>query len=351
MREKNYDALRVVSSFMIVMLHASSGLMKDDYQAAPVSLLVLHAVTRFAVPCFFMLSGAFLLSDQGNGDVRFFYRKSWNKIGRTGLLFCLLYLPFSLFIPLATTFILKKHGVGELPGLLLGVLKSALAGEPYYHLWYIFVLVGLYFAVPLVIKIDKNLSGGGIDIYGRPATAFLVLSCVGYMTSSHAVNWDIGYQLYFLSYFLMGWKIRRWSLDRKSNVRGILLIAAGFMANMLLAILNYAALRGGYAEKEGLLFNHVISYGPLDPVEIAASLAIFAGFSLLEIKVDFSWVSKHTFVIYLVHAGILTIFQVLIEQNLISILKSEALAVIAESVMVFAISLLISFIYQKKGKS
>ena len=49
--------------------------------------------------------------------------------------------------------------------------------------------------------------------------------------------------------------------------------------------------------------------GPLSPFIIAASLVIFAGFSRLDIRRDFSRLAADTFYIYLFHVGVLGVLQ------------------------------------------
>lgn len=163
-REGNYDLLRVISTFMVVMLHTSGGFLKIDESGVPMnpslSVMVFNTLTRFAVPCFFMLSGAFLLADERNADFSYFYRKSWKSIGITGAAFCALYFLYALAVPTLTTLVLGKRDAGELPGIALGVVKSTIEGTPYYHLWYLFVLLGCYAAVPLVIRMAGSLHGG-----------------------------------------------------------------------------------------------------------------------------------------------------------------------------------------------
>lgn len=42
---------------------------------------LINIITRFSVPCFVMLSGAFILSNERNADYKHFYAKSFCKIG------------------------------------------------------------------------------------------------------------------------------------------------------------------------------------------------------------------------------------------------------------------------------
>lgn len=190
---------------------------------------------------------------------------------------------------------------------------------------------------------------GGIDLYGKSATAFLVLSSIGYITSEHALNWDIGFQIYFLSYFLIGYKIRRWGAARKNNARGIILIVCGCGVNMALALLNYMRALNGLPVDVALFSENPVSFGPLAPLEVVASLLVFAGFSRLEIKLDLSRLAGDTYLIYLVHAGVLSVFQAAFGNHSYGSQTWETIAMIVQSAAVFLISWLVAVLY-RKGK-
>ena len=78
-RESNFDLLRIISAFAVIILHVSYWFLKIDDASAFSNChfltLLLTSITRFAVPCFFMLSGAFILADERNADYKYFYKK------------------------------------------------------------------------------------------------------------------------------------------------------------------------------------------------------------------------------------------------------------------------------------
>lgn len=165
-RESNYDLLRIVASFAVVLVHivnvyyqALSDASEFGFRYANGAFFIIlaEAITHFAVPCFFMLSGAFILGNRRNGDFRFFYRKSFDKIGIDAVVFgCV-----GFFIGLAMA-VIKYAIIGNQPFSVLaepfiGVIK----GEPFYHLWYLTVLLGLYILAPFVIMLASEMAVGG----------------------------------------------------------------------------------------------------------------------------------------------------------------------------------------------
>lgn len=150
-------------------------------------------------------------------------------------------------------------------------------------------------------------------MYHRIPFFFLALASISYTTSTHSLNWDIGHQFCFLAYFLVGYSIKRKTDVKRDSVKGIVYIMCGFAINILLAVLNcQRALHGVDIDVK---LNNILGYGPLSPIEVIASLFIFAGFANLTIKYDFSKLSSYTFLIYLIHAGVWDVMTMLLARS------------------------------------
>ena len=164
-RESNYDLLRILSAFAVVVIHVSTGFLKFNDIKAPVncslSIIIFNTLSRFAVPCFFMISGAFILADERNVDYKYFYQKSIKNIGITGFVFCVLYVFYDIFKLITSVFFLHKHDMDYFLKKIFDIVKNMATGEPYFHLWYLFSLIGLYIAAPFVIRLAIDLLRGG----------------------------------------------------------------------------------------------------------------------------------------------------------------------------------------------
>lgn len=101
-REGNYDLLRIASTIAVIMIHVSAtwfdGALKDisenglliDQIEMPMAICIYNSISRFAVPCFLMLSGAFILDNESNLNYKAFYSKSFSKVGVPTIVFSLL---------------------------------------------------------------------------------------------------------------------------------------------------------------------------------------------------------------------------------------------------------------------
>lgn len=163
-RESSYDLLRVVSAVAIIAIHVSGTyqnavtnitLFGFQYTSHIFTTVLYNTLSRFAVPCFVMLSGAFILSDERNTDYRFFYKKTFRKIGIPTLLFSIFYIVFSIAKSIAAVAMGKK----EWTAVFLPIIE-AIQGRPFYHMWYLYMIIGVYLLVPIVHRY-KNDRGGG----------------------------------------------------------------------------------------------------------------------------------------------------------------------------------------------
>ncbi|MCD7825149.1 MAG: hypothetical protein LUH14_04210 [Clostridiaceae bacterium] len=88
--------------------------------------------------------------------------------------------------------------------------------------------------------------------------------------------------------------------NKKNNTRGILMIVAGVILEIGLSFVQYQYFMQGIAEAD-LKYTLI---GPMNPVVALASIFIFAGFSMFDIKWKSVKLSSKTFLIYLFHAGV-----------------------------------------------
>lgn len=99
-REEQFDLLRVLCCIMIILLHCGSGYAEEKFISEVPKYYALigrfyETITRVAVPCFVMMSGRFLLSDERNKKYGYFYKKSFYKLGVPALAFSILYVLYA----------------------------------------------------------------------------------------------------------------------------------------------------------------------------------------------------------------------------------------------------------------
>lgn len=130
------DGLRVVSTLAVVLLHVSAQYWGTETISSPswLTATLYDGIVRWCVPVFVMISGALLLDPDRS------VKQAW-RIKR-------------VLIPLVIwsgVYAFVEHALGT---SWVDTLRSFLTGH--YHLWYIYMLIGLYLILPLLKKISEN---------------------------------------------------------------------------------------------------------------------------------------------------------------------------------------------------
>lgn len=240
------DALKVVSAFAVVMTHIAS----IGWQAQAPSAdgwLVTSAyeiATRFAVPAFFMTTGALLLNPLRRLSTRKILRR---YVPRTALLALLVSFLYSTL-----EFVLRGWTGWR------NVVAGALDGP--YFIWYLWVLVGLYILTPLFRLISEredslrySLIVLGVFVMGKSTVGAMLPGSWLDIWFSNFILFGSGMEGVF--YYLLGaWLISR----RPTRAQSLVTIVVGAAALVIAIHLNYvSALEVGpdlyYVARDNLL--------------------------------------------------------------------------------------------------
>lgn len=296
-RENNYDLLRIVSAIAVIMIHVSAPWFENavsmtaeygmDVKEIQASFLICfyYSVSRFAVSCFLMLSGAFIIDNHKNAEYRSFYFKSVAKVGVPTMVFSGLYILYKMLWCLVS----GDSGSGTL-------LWNIVAGLPMYHMWYLYMLIGIYALAPVVIRFKDSVAE---KTFYKVSFVFLIFAGISQWTGTVRVSWDIGQSFEYLGYFMVGYSIRKIITD-KNNKKAFLFICTGILFEICVAIIEYSHLAAGMVEWD-LKYQFVDPYSPLI---VLASICIFIGFTYLDLKRECNKLPALTLYIYLIHAGV-----------------------------------------------
>lgn len=251
-----------------------------------------------------MLSGAFLLDNDKNKNYKYFYKKTFKKIVIPTIIFSILY-----FLPIfiRNLFLIESKTISE----IFEPVKNFLIGQPSSHLWYLYMLIGVYILVPIVIRVKNDISQ---KTFEKVSIVFLALASISYWTSSYTLNYDIGMVFEFLGYLMIGYTIRNNSHNKNSK-KAVLYIILSITINIIAFYLNYLNITNKMPTDTQILKNSWIS--PLSPLIVISSVLLFMAFSNFNIKRDFSKLASYSFYIYLIHQFVLiTIFELIEKSNI-----------------------------------
>jgi surface polysaccharide O-acyltransferase-like enzyme len=211
MTDKKYllwgDVTRVLAMIMVLFLHAAAPYV-DRYAQVPASRWdyanFFHSITRASVPLFFMLSGMLLLRTTREATLTF-YRKRLARILPPLLFWSVVYLAWGNY----------HHG---LEYNIISGLQAILAGDVRFHLWFIYVLIGLYLITPLlrmmIDRLDHSL------IYALVILWFGLVSLVPFLEQLTPLEapWQTSLLVFdYLGYYLLGHLLANSQLSSKRS--------------------------------------------------------------------------------------------------------------------------------------
>jgi surface polysaccharide O-acyltransferase-like enzyme len=143
--------LRLIALFAVIILHTASPLL-FQYGKVPLNNWLAadfyNALVRFAVPVFVMITGALLLHREY--DLSDFLKKRLTRVVTPFLFWSLVYVAYSWYNEELVFGTNTRTNVK----LVLHQLKYGSS----YHLWYVYMLIGLYFFIPVLSLFVRNAS-------------------------------------------------------------------------------------------------------------------------------------------------------------------------------------------------
>ena len=315
-RNNSLDLLRIVSCFTVILLHINFYYFQNIYMSPSTSktFLVEHfinIITRFSVPCFIMISGAFNLKNSKNSDFKYFYKKSFIKV----------FLPL-LFLNFVLSLIFLTQHNYSFSELFMNFYRCS-----FYNTWFMYMLFFIYMLTPFIIIIKNNVSK---KCFYWISIVLMIWAFISQATTVYSNSFSSGLTISYLGYYLIGNVIYEKSLSLKSKniipiVISILMILITFLYRYFVKI-DYRYSVDPYTNF-------------FSPTIIIYSICIFYIFCNINIKFNLYNIANYTFYIYLFHTVVyLGIFKYL---NFL-ITKNQFINIFVVTSLTFIISLLLS---------
>ncbi len=297
-RDNGIDLLRIIAAFLVVAGHVMSTSFSQYYEKLGAGRSITPDITtwilsffrcvHWAVVAFFMMSGAFVLSSSKTGDFSSFYSKTWKKLGIPTLIFSIIYI---IVVPLNNVI----TGQTDAATAIFYELFLTLQGMPARHMWYMFVLIGMYLFAPFLVLGREKM---GNRAFAKFAVAAYIIGCLGCYVQRPAYYWSISTIANELGIFMMGFVIHDRIGNRKNNRLSACFFLLGLVLHVLLTVFYVHSNLIGDISGIGSVFAELEPFNPL--VNVSGGL-FFAGIRLLDIKKAFSGFAELSYYIYLVH--------------------------------------------------
>ena len=325
-----FDYLRVFATFAVMILHlsAQNWFITDVNEAAWQLFNFYDSIVRWGVPVFVMISGALFLPR--DLPVNRIYTKYLPRLVTAFIFWAAIYALFS---------------EGSLMHRLMLVVKG------HYHMWFIFMIAGLYICIPLIKPIISEkkrakyyLVLAFLFCFLIPTTFTLIkdfgsdaVKKAASVVQGNISNMNMHIVLGYAGYFVLGHMINRANLNKQWRMwiygLGILGFAATIGLDLIVAL-----------KTQKCCSNY---YGNLNVNILFEAVAVFTWFK--HRKYDHPrWngfvkkLSKYSFGAYLVHA--LLIEQLNLRLGLNTLSFHPAISVPCIAVIIFALSFSLSAI-------
>ena len=331
------DLLRVLACIAVIVLHISvSWLGQTTEGSMEWTVMYLYdMLVRWAVPMFVMLSGAFLLDPQKSVRLRDVFLRYILRVVVALLVWGIFYALISYG---HTGWHFTWAGIRS-------ALGHVLRADTHFHLWFLYMIIGLYLVTPILRAFVKGASKR--DFHWFFLLAFLICSLLPILRALRPaqlaipLTWldkmDIHLVLGYVGYYVAGYYLKHFTLNRPAEymiyILGILSVAVTVLVNL----------------RTGAF--HVVFTVNYTPTVVFISVAIFVLFRyVLGVSEErsrrqrLSGVARVTFGIYLVHPLFL---KLLVHLNITTLSFNPIISIPVLSAAVFLCSFAVSWLISK----
>jgi surface polysaccharide O-acyltransferase-like enzyme len=293
--------LRVLATISVIVLHTASVIL---YQYGTIASSVwwignvYDSAVRFCVPVFLMLTGTLLLNKEY--ELYDFLKNRFSRIILPFLFWSLIY----AFLALKNKFLENPElSFFEICRLTFLLFKNGAS----FHLWYVYMIIGIYLFIPILNKWIKNATEKEILYF---ILIWIVTLFFNQPIVSRArINIDMVYFSGYIGYVVLGYYLSIKSF--RYNVKNIRFIAiALIITGIAIAIFGTYFL----TKRANHFMEYFYSNFALNT--IISSVGMFLLFKNLKISnqlliriIDF--INKYSYGIYLVHVLVLEFLKVL----------------------------------------
>ena len=332
---KSLDVIKTVAIITVLMTHISASFVILFPVSSPEFIWgnIIDSISRIGVPLFVMVSGALFLDEDKSFNTKEFFKKHLLKMVVLLVVWSLVY------------------------GILYSIVSGVsildyifnFAGTLYPHVWYMYMIIGLYLITPVLRLFVKRENSKYIlyfiilSVCANYVPAFMGLfqNIFGFVVSKYTSRLYLNFASGYTTYFLLGWYLTNMGV-KKSTKRN--LVVLGGISLVLMIVLTQ-------------IFENSIpeSYNyTYDNLSILPFLYSLGSFVLLYKKENtkkdgkvFHFISKFTFGIYMLHIIFLEIFMNYVLPYRSGSVLSPILYMILLFVVIGPLSLLSSYLVGK----
>ncbi|MHC1720706.1 MAG: acyltransferase [Clostridiaceae bacterium] len=332
------DLLRIFAACAVVILHVAASYWNGSnvYTFDWKMFNFYDSLVRFAVPVFVMISGIFFLDSNKPITIKKIYLKYCLRVVIAYIFWSFFYASYMPVYNLLTGGASSDFPVKQ-------VIYEFIFGH--YHMWFLFMIAGLYIITPLLRKISADKKMTEYFLLLAIVFSIIVPTLLSIPTLSKASllmdYMDYRFTLDFAGYFLAGYYLSKYDIGGKWRRLIYILGTAGIIATMVISYI--------ISMNTGAPYGY---YGNFTINVMCASIAVFVFFKYEISKIKLAektvktvtFLSSCSFGIYLVHVFYI---EFLARFGIDIYMMNPVLSVPIVSIIVFMLSLVTIFAIKK----
>ncbi len=209
------DTVRVVGLLAVLLIHVCGFGRRPPLAEDMVGWWVcniLSSLSQWAVPVFVMLSGALLLDPNRQETPLAFAKKRFFRVGIPLLFWCYFYLSWT-----------------NPKGMSVQSWEFLRQGRPYYHLYFLFIIAGLYLFTPLLRGLIRFLGDKERGWLGAITLIIAALTALWRPEAEERTAWTLF--IPYVGYYVLGFSLKRRTGDPLTPLLGLMgwLLASAYL--------------------------------------------------------------------------------------------------------------------------
>ena len=281
------DFLRFIAAIAVITIHVL-GPFRFLYGEIPegewLAAAGLNSLTRWAVPVFMLISGALLLSTERAFQCEHYLTKRLSKV-------VIPFIGWTIIYGLVAGFMVDDVFTGQwVSGTAIDVLKNAPVDPVWYHLWFFYDFIPLYFVIPFLIPLLKKASPDHIKL---ALFSWAILFIMHWLKVGSVLQQNL---VLYSGYLVLGWYL--FNRDNRPQLNLWLMAGVGMLLLNFFGTWSLAHKTEGYS-------SFFMGYKTLNTAVIGGMLFVLAQAYAEKIKGKLrtliTLISTYSLGIYLIH--------------------------------------------------
>lgn len=327
-KKKYISLLSVISAISVVYLHANGCFWTFSKYRYWFTANIIECIFFFAVPIFFMITGANLIDYQDKYSTKEYFKKRIKKA----------FIPFVIWSVLGFIFyvLMKMRG---LSGVDFNFIFNSIFTSPAVTIYWFFIsLFGIYLCIPLFASVEKK-KRNTIFLYVA-VTSIIINSLIPFIIDVFHLKISFGIPFFvgqsYIIYVLLGYLLDKNELNKKYR---IIIYILGIIGLLLHIVGTYYL-----SMKAGMIVRTFKGYCNIPSLMYSVSIFVFVKQISKKItKWKFiEFLARYTFPIYLIHIYFLDFINRVFKLNSFSILYR-----IGMPILIIPLCILIAWLLRK----